>query len=423
MFKSLTFRVLAALVLGLALGALAKYLANPAVTEAAQIGKAVGTLWLNALRMTIVPLVLSLLVTGVAGFSDASATGRLAARAVALFVVLVLVGAVYSMAATSGLLALWPVDPASAAQLRAGAPPVEGVAAADFAQFLASISPGNPIKAAAEDAMLPLVIFACFLGFAMTRLKPEPRQQLTGVFQALADAMVIVVHWVLLAAPIGVFGLSLGVGLEVGLGAAGLIAHYIATVIIVQLGIILVPYLLIAVFRRRMLGRFAIAVAPVQAMAVSTQSSLACLPAMLDQARGPLGIPDRVADLILPLAVAIFRLTSSVANLAVVFFLVHLYGLHPSLGQMAAAAFVALAVAVGSVGLPGQVSFMASIGPICLTLGVPVELLGVFIAVEVVPDIFRTIGNVTGDVGVTVLLTGKDEFETRDPNPEPAPQI
>lgn len=411
MFKSLTFRVLAALALGLALGALAKYLANPAVTEAARIGQAVGGLWLNALKMTIVPLVLSLLVTGVAGFSDASATGKLAARAVALFVVLVLVGAVYSMAATSGLLALWPVDPASVAQVRAAAPPVEGVAAADFTQFLASISPGNPIKAAAEDAMLPLVIFACFLGFAMTRLKPEPRAQLTGVFQALADAMVIVVHWVLLAAPIGVFGLSLGVGLEVGIGAAGLIAHYIATVIIVQLGIILVPYLLIALFRRRLLGRFVAAAAPVQAMAISTQSSLACLPAMLDQARGPLGVPPRVADLILPLAVAIFRLTSSVANLAVVFFLVHLYGLHPSPGQMAAAAFVALAVAVGSVGLPGQVSFMASIGPICLTLGVPVELLGVFIAVEVMPDIFRTIGNVTGDLGVTVLLSDEREID------------
>jgi Na+/H+-dicarboxylate symporter len=409
MFKSLTFRVLAALVLGLALGALAKHLANPALNEAAQIGQAVGGLWLNALKMTIVPLVLSLLVTGVAGFSDASATGRLAARAVGLFVVLILVGAVYSMAATSGLLALWPVDPASVAQVRASAPPVEGVAAADFTQFLASISPGNPIKAAAEDAMLPLVIFACFLGFAMTKLKPEPRAQLTGVFQALADAMVVVVHWVLLAAPIGVFGLSLGVGLEVGIGAAGLIAHYVATVIIVQLGIILVPYLLIAIFRRRLLGQFIAAAAPVQAMAISTQSSLACLPAMLEQARGPLRVPAHAADLLLPLAVAIFRLTSSVANLAVVFFLVHLYGLHPSLGQMAAAAFVALAVAVGSVGLPGQVSFMASIGPICLTLGVPVELLGVFIAVEVMPDIFRTIGNVTGDLGVTVLLSDEQE--------------
>jgi proton glutamate symport protein len=418
MFRSPTGRVLAALALGLALGALVKYLANPALTEAALVGKAVGGLWLNALKMTIVPLVFSLLVTGVAGMSDAAATGRLAFRAVVLFTLLILAGAVYSMAATSGLMALWPVNPESFATLKAALPtatPVGTVAGADIAQFLASISPGNPIKAAAEDAILPLVIFAGFLGFAITRLKPDSRAPLFSLFQAMGEAMVVIVHWVLLAAPIGVFGLSLGVGLEAGVAAATTIFHYVAVVILVQLGITLVPYVLIAVFKRRMLGRFIVAIAPVQALAVSTQSSLACLPAMLDQARGPLGVSKRVTDLILPLAVAIFRLTSPVANLAVVFFLINLYGIHPSLGQMAAAALVALAVAVGSVGLPGQVSFMASVGPICLALGVPVELLGIFLAVEVLPDIFRTIGNVTGDLGVTVLLARPEDVDASEP--------
>jgi Na+/H+-dicarboxylate symporter len=113
---------------------------------------------------------------------------------------------------------------------------------------------------------------------------------------------------------------------------------------------------------------------------------------------------------VLPLAVAVFRYTSPLGNLAVCFFVAALYGLHPGLLQIAAAVFVAFAVSVGSVGLPGQVSFLASVAPICLALGLPVEVLGILVAVEVVPDIFRTVGNVTADLAVTTVL-GLDDVK------------
>jgi Na+/H+-dicarboxylate symporter len=142
----------------------------------------------------------------------------------------------------------------------------------------------------------------------------------------------------------------------------------------------------------------------VQAVAASTQSSLATLPVMIECARDELGIAARVAHLVLPLAVAVFRYTSPLGNLAVCFFVAALYGLQPGVLQIAAALFVAFAVSVGSVGLPGQVSFLASVAPICLALGVPVEILGILVAVEVVPDIFRTLGNVTADLAVTTVL-------------------
>src|SRR5690606_6532396 len=107
---------------------------------------------------------------------------------------------------------------------------------------------------------------------------------------------------------------------------------------------------------------------------------------------------------VLPLAVAIFRFTSPVANLAVCFFVAHLYGVDPTLLQMAGATVVAYAVSIASVGLPGQVSFIASIAPICFALGVPVDVLGILIAVEVIPDIFRTLGNTTADLAATSIL-------------------
>jgi len=125
---------------------------------------------------------------------------------------------------------------------------------------------------------------------------------------------------------------------------------------------------------------------------------------MLEAALRGLQIPPRVADVILPLAVAIFRFTSPVANLAVCFFIAHLYGIEPSFVHIVSAIVVAYAVSIAAVGLPGQVSFIASIAPICLALGVPTEVLGILIAVEVIPDIFRTLGNVTGDLAATSIL-------------------
>ena len=132
---------------------------------------------------------------------------------------------------------------------------------------------------------------------------------------------------------------------------------------------------------------------------------------MLDAALRGLRIPPHIADVSLPLAVAVFRFTSPVANLAVCYFVAALYGIEPTFLQMATAIFVAYAVSIAAVGLPGQVSFIASIAPICLALGVPTEVLGILIAVEIIPDIFRTLGNVTGDLAATSILARGEQRE------------
>jgi Na+/H+-dicarboxylate symporter len=155
-------------------------------------------------------------------------------------------------------------------------------------------------------------------------------------------------------------------------------------------------------------------------VAFSTQSSLACLPLMVERSQDDLGIPKRITGLVLPLAVAVFRFTSPVGNLAVALFVAHIYGIEPSALQLFAAVFVAFAISVGSVGLPGQVSFILSIAPICLTLGLPIELLPLLLAVEVVPDIFRTLGNVSADMAVTAVLGRDDRVENPVDPLEPA---
>lgn len=398
--------VLGALLAGIGLGTWIGHAGGPLALRVAPVLESLGTLWLNALRMTVGPLVFSLLVTAVASVSDALATGRLATRAIGWFASLLLLAGVLAVLLSGVLLTLWPVDRTLADAFLAGV----GSTGADLApttswtDWIARVLPPNIIAAAADNAILALVVFAILFGFAATRLPPAQRQALTTFFGAMADAMVVIVHWVLLVAPVGVFGLALGVGRQAGVGAAGLLLQYAVTVALVIALATLAIYVVVAARGHVPLRRFALEVAPVQVVAASTQSSLATLPAMIECARERLGISPRVTSLVLPLAVAVFRYTSPLGNLGVCLFIAAMYGVEPTFWQAAAAILVALAVSVGSVGLPGQVSFVASVAPICGALGLPIHLLGILVAVEIIPDIFRTIGNVTADVAVTTLV-------------------
>jgi proton glutamate symport protein len=401
----LSLIVLAALVAGIALGAFIRADA-PQLMGAAEGVEAFGGLWLNTLRMTVIPLVVSLLITGIASVADTAKTGGLVLRAVLLFTFLIFFAAAYSVLATNGLLSLWPVDREAAASFIAGVgdQAVTVTEPPTFASWLQGLAPYNPVKAAAEDGVLALVVFSIFFGFAATQLAPAMREQIVSFFRAVSEAMIVIVHWVLLAGPIGVFALALGVGVHTGFSAAGVLFQYIVIVAGVTAGITVIAWLIAVTWGGQPIGRFTTAATPVWAIAISTQSSLASLPAMLDAALRGLRIRPSVADVVLPLAVAVFRFTSPVANLGVCFFVAHLYGLQPTPLQIGGAVFVAYAMSVASVGLPGQVSFIASIAPICLALGVPTEVLGILIAVEVFPDIFRTLGNVTGDLAATSIL-------------------
>ncbi len=414
--KLLSFIVLAALIAGIAVGAWVRADA-PHFTEAANIVEAFGGLWLNALRMTVVPLVVSLLIVGIASVTDAAKTGGLVLRAIILFSVLLIFAALYGIGASNFALQFWPIDADAGAAFLSGvgaeAPPAQKPPT--LAEWIVGLAPANPVKAAAESAILPLVVFAVFFGFAATRLEAPLRDAITTFFRAVSEAMIVIVRWVLIAGPFGVFALALGVGLRAGFGATETLVHYVLVVSAVTLGVTVLAWLIAIAFGRQPIGRFTAAAAPVWAIAASTQSSLASLPAMLDAALRGLSIPARVADVVLPLAVAVFRFTSPVANLAVCIFVAHLYGHEPSTLQYAGAVFVAYGVSIGSVGLPGQISFIASVAPICIALGAPTELLGILIAVEVIPDIFRTLGNVTGDLAATAILGRGEKLSSGNP--------
>lgn len=394
----LSARIFAGLVLGL-LGGVAVG-AGGASEPLLAVARPVGKLWLDALTMTVVPLVFSLLVTGIVSAADSASSGKTAPKALIWFAVLLVAGCLISAALTPLALDLWPV-PESAAALRsaAGAAPV----IASGAEWVSNIIPANPIAAAADTAMVPLVVFGLIFGLAVSRIEPELRASVQTLLQAVVQAMLRIVHWVLLVAPLGVFALAFVVGAQTGIGAAGALLHYVAMVIGACLAVTLLAYVIAALLGRISPLAFARAALPAQVVAASTQSSLASLPAMIEAA-GPLRVDPRQAGIVLPLAVSVFRAASAAANVTVAVYLAHLHGIPLSPGALATGALVAAAVSVAAVGLPAQVSFFAIIGPVCLAMGVPITLLPLLLAIETIPDIFRTIGNVTADLAVTRVV-------------------
>jgi Na+/H+-dicarboxylate symporter len=367
-------------------------------------------MWLNALRMTIVPLVVSLLVTGIAASAVAARASKLAARSMIMFVVILWLATLTAAFVTPLLLNLFPLPQEAAAALRAALTTAAPVGdAPTFADFLKSIVPSNVISAAAEDAILPLILFTLVFAFAVARLPAEQRERLVGFFQAVADAMLVVIGWVLWIAPIGVFALAFVVGARAGGGAFGALLHYVLIVMGVG-SVIWLSAWLVALFGARISpARFTRAIAPAQAVAFSTQSSLATLPAMLRGA-GQLGVPAAASGVTLPMAVAVFRATSPAMNLAVAIYIAYWFGYELTLAHFAIGIAAAATTTMGSVGIPGQASFVTSIAPVCLAMGLPIEPLALLIAVEVVPDIIRTLGNVSMDVAVTATAARHSGF-------------
>ncbi|WP_114951831.1 dicarboxylate/amino acid:cation symporter [Sphingosinicella terrae] len=403
-------RILLALVAGLGLGIASIGLGPEWVSRSTGIAQPIGAIWLNALQMTIVPLVVSLIVTGVAASAEAARAGRLAGRGLLFFVFLLWVSALVAALLTPLLLELFPLPAESVARLRAALDTSQPVAQVPgFADFLQSIVPANPVTAAAQDAILPLIVFTLAFAFAMTRLPEEPRERLVGFFRAIADTMLVLIGWVLWIGPIGVFALAYVVGARAGGEAFGALLHYVLIVSAVGAVLWFAAWPVAAVGARISPLRFTRAIAPSQAVAFSTQSSLASLPAML-RAAHKLDVPVAASGLLLPMAVAVFRMTGPAMNLAVAIYIAYWFGMELTPAQLAIGVAAAATTTMGAAGIPGQASFVTSIAPICMAMGVPIEPLALLIAVETLPDLVRTVGNVSMDVAATATVARRSGF-------------
>lgn len=396
-----TVWVIGALVLGLGLGVLAH--GRPWGEAADAVIAPIGTLWVNAIRMTVIPLIVPLLIVAIAGSGDLRRTGALGLKMLGLFLGLLVVFSAISLVVSPLLIGGVRLNPQATAALMAATAPPAASEPLTAAAWITSMVPSNAFKAAADGALLPLLVFTALFALACVRAHEATRIRVVEAFRAMGEVMMILVAWVVALAPIGVFALGFGLGAHLGAAGAGAVGWFLAVSIGLYSAGTLLLYPLAVWGGAIGWGPFAKAMAPVQAVALGSRSSLASLPALIKSARDDLRLPDEVAGLVLPVAVSTFKLQHALATTLGVLFVARLYGI--DLPPLALAGSAAAGIVIGATtpGVPSAGLMLQA--PLYAALGLPVEGLALLIAIDTIPDMFKTLFNVTADMTVAAVLS------------------
>ena len=395
---------LLAVVAGLAGGATFHRL-DPALARAlVHALEPLGTLWTNALRMIVLPLVLASLVVAIAGSPAGRGVGRLSGLAVGVFAALLAVAAAYTLLLAPPLVRGFAVAPATVAALGHAAPAAPGAGGPGFslAAWLVGLVPVNPFRAATRDDFLPILVFTVPFALAVQSLGADLRAPLVTLFRGLSEAAFTVLHWILQAMPAGILCLTFVLGARTGAAGIGALGWFVAYECALLLGFALVLHALATLAGGARPAAFARAAAPAQLLAVSTRSSLACLPSLIEGAEARLGMAPRVSRLVLPLAASTFKPSRVVSDTAQLLFLARLYGVPLGPGQIAAFVVTIALTSPGIAGVPGSGSH-ASL-PAYLAAGIPIEGVMIAGAVDAIPDGFKTLVNATGNLAAAALV-------------------
>lgn len=397
---SLTTRILVALVAGLAVGVFISWNQHELLLTGVTWVEPIGTLWVNGIRMTVIPLVVSLLVTGFASTS-AGRAAQIGGRTLAVFVAMVTFSALIAAIFAPPLLSLASFDAQAFAALRETASTMQ-VELPPFRDWIVGLIPANPVRAAADGTMLPLVVFSVIFALAITRLEKNHKQTLVDFFEAVTRTMIVIIEWILLVAPVGVFCLVVPLAAQTGMDLVGAMGAFL----LIACGLVVLA--LAALYPAAVLvggiplGQFARAMISPQTIGFSTRSSLASLPAQLDAANDDLKLPEKVTAIVLPVAVSLLKYASPTARITGTLFIARLYGIELGFVEVAAITGAIAALSFYSPGLPS--SGLLIMTPIYLAFNLPVEGIGLLIALDVVVDMFITVANVTANVTVAVLI-------------------
>ncbi|MGH7555070.1 MAG: dicarboxylate/amino acid:cation symporter [Longimicrobiales bacterium] len=424
--KSLTAWTLGALVAAMAVGIYGYESGSPLVSALSRAVQPLGALWLNALQMTVIPLVLTQILAAVVGRGGASAVASIGARAIALFLFLLFVSGMIAAFVAPPIIGLYRVPPDIVASIRTSvvvpATAQEAAAATPGSawDWVAGLVPTNIFAAAAEGHILPLLVGAVFFALAVTRLPADARAQLGGLFAVLADAMLVLIRWILWGTPVGVFALVSGIALATGGRMVGVLSAYVLASVAVILVLTALMYPLAALFGRTTIVDFARAAAPAQLIGLSTRSSLAALPAQIDSGRRYLKYSDFTSGFTVPLCVTTFKVTTPVSAVAKAFFIAHIFGITIGPAQVVAFVGAMVLISFSTLGVPrGGVPLRGL--PAYIAIGLPIEGYILVEAVDDLVDFAQTLNNVTGHAATATLLSRADRARAKVPLAAPAP--
>ena len=405
-------RVLVGMCIGMIGGVIAFRWPHAAWTQAIDWLEPLGVMWLAALQMLTLPLMVSMLISTI-GRAGADRATRLGGWTLLWCVGFLVVAAVTTVLAGQLLLAWLPVADATRHAFQVAAQQATAVMAETSSptmrDWLVNLVPTNLVRSAAGGDLLPLIVATLLFGAAFRTVSPPRRALLLEMAEAVAEwcfALTAVLFRVL---PYAVCVLTLVSTARSGAGlASGLVYYVVAVSTLLAIGTLML-YPITAWLGRMRLAQFVAGVWPVQALAFSTRSSVACLPAMLDAARTRLALPETVFGFTLPFAVSTFKLNMAISANFQMLMLLHLYGVHTDPVSLAVGVAALTLQSFATPGLPSGAIWTTT--PVYLALGIPMEGIVLTNVVDTIPDLFKTVLNVTGDLSITTIIGRRIRLE------------
>ena len=391
---------------------------DPSILGISVVGffKYIGTLFLNALKMIIVPLIFSSITVGVAGIGSGGNLGRLGGKTLLFYVsttlAAILVGLVLINIVSPGYQEGEPVGDMLALDNSGEeiANVAEGRGPGDIANVFITMVPPNIFKAAADGQILGIIFFAFLFGYFMTKLPEEQSSRLISFWDSVFKVIMKMTEWIMKFAPIGVYGLVAAVVAEAGFDAVGPLAIFAFTVILALLSHILIILPILLKFVGKLSPyKFFGAMAPAMLTAFSTASSSATLPVTMDCVRDNVGVSNKVSSFVLPLGATVNMNGTALYECAAAMFLAQAYGLDLTFSVQFSIVFIALLTSVGVAGVPS--ASLVAIAVILGAVGLPMEAIGVLLVFDRVLDMARTSVNIFGDAccaAIVARLEGED---------------
>ncbi len=403
-----TLLILGALLVGVTSGLLVfAFQFQPGLTIAGYVNGA-GVLWTNALRMSVIPLLVPTLIVVIAR-GTSKEIGKISAVTFVTFFSLMAIGVTLVFLVLPPTLSSLGVEkrvvPTQEAQANAVVSEQEGEPGEKdpgLSSIIATLLAPNLVRAAATDDLLPLVVFSILLGLAVTHIEQKKRELLISVLTAFSAAMQVLIDWILWLMPVGVLAFTFSATATIGWSTVGMLGAWIAIICVLCFVLTVLLYFVATMVGQVSLKSFAKAVLPAQGVGAAARSSLAALPALLSGAKRHLQTNETVANIVLPLSVSSFKLNRSLTSAARLLFLGYIYDVSLSPLTMATFLVTVLLLSFSSPGLPAR-GPTASL-PFYLAVGIPLEGILILRSVVSINDYPMTVLNVTGDMTAATLV-------------------
>ncbi len=393
----LHFAIAAGLILGLAVGLAAAATGNEWLLAVAEGSAPFGTVFINAIRMVVIPLIVTIIFVSVAGLGDPRKLGRIGAFTLAFYWITLIPAIIIGMSVMKLGLQFSPDITMPTAET-AGIPPLPGIV-----DFLVSLVPANPFAAASSGAILPLIVFTALVAAATGTLAQDRRERLIGIADDASQALMKLVWWILYTAPIGVFGLAAPVTAKLGwdliLSLGVFIVSVFAGLLILMIVLFVPLWFLVA---RIGPVRFLSGTFGAVSIALSSTSTAAAIPVSLKETTENLGVSETVADILVPLGASMYRPGSALFQGAAIVFLAHMYDVPIPAAAIGAAILATFLVSLTVAPVPS--SGVVTMAPALETIGVPVAGLAILLGIDRIPDMMRSAVNVLGQISTAVFV-------------------